>query len=79
MNRKQWKSLWRSVRAGHVNNADLIKRYGIIGTMLSKKDRAVQRMGSWVAGKHLLDIVMRNRAIMSKADRRVVLEAIRCV
>ena len=80
MNRKQWKSLWRGVRRGHINTAYLVRHHDMAGATLSAKGRrSIHRLSSWNAAKALLDILMTDRARMTKADRRVVLEAVQAM
>lgn len=78
MNRKQWNTLWRSVRRGDVNTAYLVRNHGMGGaTMSAKGKRFVHRLATWNAAKALLDILMTDRARMAKTDRRAILAAVR--
>ena len=80
MNRKQWKQLWRSVRRGDISTAHLVRHYDMAGAMLAPKGkRTVHRLKTWNAAKALLDMLITHRPTMSKADRRVLIEAVRAM
>lgn len=78
MNRRQWKQLYRSVRRGDVNTAYLVRYHGMAGPSVKGK-RTIHRLKTWSAAKSLLDILMTHRPTMSKADRRVLIEAVRAM
>lgn len=78
MNRKHWKQLYRSVRRGDVGTPYLVGRYGMCCATLKGK-RSISRLKSWNAAKALLDVLMTHRPTMSKAHRRVLIEAVRAM